>query len=471
MTQAAKRHDAYQFHPSILREYDVRGILDETLSADDAFVLGQSFATIAARTTGKAAPKIAIARDGRLSSPELSEALRNGLMAAGAHVVDTGVGPTPMLYFAVYELEADAGIMITGSHNPPTHNGFKMMLGKQSFFGQQIREMGELAAAGDWIHADGTSEELSVFDRYVDTLIESTGIDNDKSLKIAWDPGNGAAGEVCQAITKKLPHMEHILLNETIDGTFPNHHPDPSVPQNMQQLIDVVNKEKCDLGLAFDGDGDRLGAVDDQGKMILSDHMLMCLALRVLRDNSNATIIADVKTSQDFFSLIEDNGGQPLMWKTGHSHIKSKMKETGAAFAGEASGHIFFADRYYGFDDGLYAALRLIEIASSVNAPLSTLIDELPIQHATPEIRIDCTEERKFVIIDEVRVRLEQQGADFADIDGVRVNTEHGWWLLRASNTQAAIIARCEARNEQNLQTLIAQLKDQLSQSGVEINV
>lgn len=471
MSHAAKATPAHALHPSILREYDIRGIAGETLHPADAYVIGQAFATLVAEKTGKDAPVIALGRDGRLSSPQLAESLCQGLQAAGAQVLSIGVGPTPMLYFGVYHLQADAGMMVTGSHNPPTHNGFKIMLGRQSFFGEDIRELGRRIERGAHRSAKGSETAHDIFHAYVTALLDAATSLSQRPLTIAWDAGNGAAGHVSDALANRITHATHHVLNADIDGTFPNHHPDPSVPKNLVQLQETVNAYQCDIGLAFDGDGDRLGAVDDKGRIISSDHLLMLFSRQVLAQNKGATIIADVKTSQSVFDDVNAHGGTALMWKTGHSHIKSKMKEVHAAFAGEASGHIFFADRYYGFDDGLYAALRLIECVAQLDGPLSALIDTLPTQYSTPEIRIDCSESRKFVIIDEVKARLEQSGADFCDIDGVRVNCPQGWWLLRASNTQAAIIARCESPTSNGLILLTDQLTSQLSASGITLSL
>lgn len=466
MPQPATQSDSHSFHPSILREYDIRGIVGETLHANDAFAIGQVFASIVRDRTGQATPHISVARDGRLSSPELAQSLSDGLQAAGAHVIDIGVGPTPMLYFAVYHLEAAAGIMVTGSHNPPTHNGFKMMLGQQSFFGDQIRGLGERAANGQWIDGNGSKENKDITTAYIDALLGGME-DEGRVLKATWDSGNGATGDIVESLCELAENaQEQIRLFTKIDGTFPNHHPDPSQPKNMEQLIKVVTENGCDIGLAFDGDGDRLGVVDDRGRVVNSDHLLMLFARDVLQ-HKKGLIIADVKTSKTFFDDVQSFGGDPLMWKTGHSHIKTKMKEEGAQFAGEASGHIFFADRYFGFDDGLYAAIRILNILAHSDIPLSDMVDSLPTQCSTPEIRIDCAETRKFAVIEEVHKRLEEENADFASIDGVRVNTPDGWWLLRASNTQAAIIARCESTDKEGLKKLTDMLRSQLEASGV----
>ncbi len=464
----------YKLHPSILRAYDIRGIAGETLMEEDAYMIGRAFAGNIIRETGNAQPHIAIARDGRKSSPALKGNLEEGLKSAGAIVTDFGIGPTPMLYFAVYHKNLDGGIMVTGSHNPPTHNGFKMMIGKKSFYGEDIQKLGRMVAEGDFVDGDGEIKQDSIFDEYIAKLL--SGLENDsKSLKVAFDPGNGAAGEVVEVLCEKVP-AETIVINGKIDGTFPAHHPDPTVAENLEQLIDVVKENNCDFGVAFDGDGDRIGAVDSSGRVIWGDQLMVLFARDVLKDNPGATVIADVKASQILFDDIAANGGKPIMWKTGHSLVKAKIAEEKAMLAGEMSGHIFFADKYPGFDDGIYAAVRLINILAVSDKSLEEIIDELPDIYNTPEIRIDTTEERKFAIIDEIRDRLAKAGEEegiesIIDVDGLRVNTKHGWWLVRASNTQPAIVLRCEAPSPNSLEILKSQAKAHLAKSGVVVKI
>ena len=462
----------HNFNPSILREYDIRGVADETLGRDDAFAIGQTYASMVSESIG-ATPTIVVGRDGRLSSPALANQLMAGMQAAGATVVDVGVGPTPMLYFGVYHLDVHAGVMVTGSHNPPTHNGFKLMLGRGPFYGEQIRELGRRVEAGQSQNGRGELRSEIIKVAYLDAMLDACDIEAEAPMHVAWDPGNGAAGEIANMLAKQLGkrNVMSYVIHAEIDGRFPNHHPDPSVVENLKDVQALVAKQGCAVGLAFDGDGDRLGAVDDLGRPVSSDHLLMLFAQAVLKDKPGGTIIADVKSSQTVFDAIKTAGGKPLMWKTGHSHIKVKMKQVGAPFAGEASGHIFFADRYYGFDDGLYAALRLIEVISKLNGPLSVAIDALPRMYSTPEIRIDVAEERKFVMIDEIRARLDAAGVEYLAIDGVRVMTDKGWWLIRASNTQAAIIARAESADEAGLKGMTAMLRDQLEASGVRLEL
>jgi len=453
----------HAFHHTVLREYDIRGIVGETLGEADAEAIGRAFATIVLRGGGK---RVAVARDGRLSSPTLEAAVVRGLVAAGVDAIRVGLGPTPMLYFAVHHLKADAGIMITGSHNPPTHNGFKMMLGKKPFFGEDIREIGTIAAAGAFAEGRGSAREESVFDAYVDRLVQDYIPGRD--LKIAWDAGNGAPGEAMAALAARLPGT-HILLNEEIDGTFPNHHPDPTVPENLVQLQEAVAANKCDLGFAFDGDGDRIGVVDGEGGILWGDQILALLASEVLAEHPGATIIADVKASQVLFDEIARLGGKPLMWKTGHSLIKAKMAEIGSPLAGEMSGHIFYGHRFYGHDDGLYVAVRMASIIARAGYSAAEFRRKLPKFMNTPELRFDCAEERKFEVVKEVAGRLAKSGADVQAVDGVRVNSADGWWLLRASNTQAVLVARCESKTEEGLARLKAALAEQLKASGLDL--
>ncbi len=456
----------HRFNPTVLREYDVRGVVGETLSTDDAYALGRCFGTVVRRNDGKTA---CVGYDGRLTSPELEAAVVRGLADCGLEVWRVGLGPTPTLYFATLTLKADAGIMITGSHNPPTHNGFKMMLGKAAFFGAAIQELGTIAAEGAYATgATGAVRERSVFDSYVERVAAAIGDGGrppGRPLTVAWDAGNGAAGRAMVALTARLPGR-HILLNETIDGRFPAHHPDPTVAENLAQLQAAVREHKCDLGFAFDGDADRLGAVDGSGRIVLADQMMVLFAREVLRERPGATIIADVKSSQVLFDEIARAGGKPLMWQTGHSLIKSKMVETGAPLAGEFAAHIFFADHYLGFDDALYAAVRLLGLVARADESLAQMRDRLPSLVNTPEARFPCAENRKFAIIKEIKERLQAAGAAVNDIDGVRVQTADGWWLLRASNTQDLLVARCESTTAAGLDKLQRSLAEALQAAG-----
>jgi phosphomannomutase len=452
----------HRFDPTILREYDIRGVVGRTLDAADAEAIGRAFGTMLAGNGGRT---VSVGYDGRLSSPELEAATVRGLLACGLDVIRIGLGPTPMMYFAVNTLPADGGIMISGSHNPPEYNGFKMMMGKGPFYGRDIQRLGEIAAEARYATGTGSAAERAVLDAYVARLAGD--YRGGRALKVAWDAGNGSAGEAMKRLTAKLPGT-HILLNERIDGTFPAHHPDPTIPECLEQLQQTVRRENCDLGFAFDGDGDRIGAIDGQGRILWGDQLMVLLARDVLADRPGATIIADVKASQTLFDEVGRLGGTPLMWKTGHSLVKAKMAETGAPLAGEMSGHIFFADRYYGYDDALYAAVRLLGYVSRGSQSLAQMRDALPQPVNTPELRFPCGEDRKFEVVKEVSARLRASGASVIDVDGVRVNTADGWWLLRASNTQDVLVARCEAKDAAGLERLKRALSDELRKSGVE---
>ena len=453
---------ARKLDPTILREYDIRGVVGKTLETADATAIARAFATIVASRGGT---RVCVGRDGRLSSPEFEQAVANGVASCGLEAIRVGLGPTPMLYYAVHELGADGGIMVSGSHNPPEYNGFKMMLGKAPFYGNDIQRLGAVSAAGEFAFGHGKVIERPVFDDYVERLLKD--YEPGHFLRIAWDAGNGSAGAAMARLTAGI-RGEHVLLNEHIDGRFPAHHPDPTVPENLEQLRVKVMGEKCDMGLAFDGDGDRIGVVDGKGRIMWGDQFMVLLASEVLKRHPGATIIADVKASQTLFDRIKAMGGKPLMWRTGHSLIKAKMAETHAPLAGEMSGHIFFADRFYGFDDALYAAVRLINVVGKSDRKLWELRDELPAVVNTPELRFPCADERKFQVIEEVKRRLADSGADVNDIDGVRVNAGDGWWLLRASNTQDVLVARCEAADEAGLARLKETLSGQLRKSGIE---
>jgi phosphomannomutase len=462
MVHDGDRAAGHRFDPTILREYDIRGTVGATLFEADARALGRAFAARLAEAGGK---RVAVGRDGRLSSPALEQALVQGLAESGIDVVRVGLGPTPMLYYAAYTLEVDGGVMVTGSHNPPDYNGFKLVLQKRSFYGAEIQRLGEIAAAGAFRSGTGSITAVQLLDEYAARV--AADYDGKRALTVVWDAGNGATGDALVRLTEKLPGR-HILLNERIDGRFPAHHPDPSEAKNLAQLQSAVAQHRADLGIAFDGDGDRIGVVDAQGRILWGDQLMTVLAADVIRAKPGATIIADVKASQVLFDEIARLGGTPLMWRTGHSIIKSKMAEIGASLAGEMSGHIFYADRYYGYDDALYAAVRLIGILGRSEASLAELRDRLPQVVNTPELRFPCEEARKFAVVTEVRDRLRKAGAEMTDIDGVRVKTKDGWWLLRASNTQAVLVARAEARDAAALERLKQALASELAASGIE---
>lgn len=459
---------SHQFDSTVLREYDIRGIIGETLGPDDARAIGRGFATLLRRAGGS---KVAVGYDGRISSPLLESALVEGLNASGCDVVRIGMSATPMLYYAEASAEdVDGGIQITGSHNPANYNGFKMVFQGRPFFGADIAKLGEMAAAGDWDDGVGAVEDREVLDAYVErmlTALDGIGQPGLADLRIGWDAGNGAAGPALEALTARLPGEHHLLFTE-VDGNFPNHHPDPTVEDNLADLRARVAEKNLDFGVAFDGDGDRIGAIDGEGRIIWGDQLLMIYAEDLLSRMPDATIIADVKASRALFEHVETHGGRPLMWKTGHSLIKSKMKEIGSPLAGEMSGHVFFADTYYGFDDALYAGVRLIAAAARLGKSVTELRGAMPAMVNTPEMRFQVDEARKFAAIAEVEERLSNSDAQVDGTDGVRVTTPDGWWLLRASNTQDVLVARAESESEEGLARLMRQIDEQLALSGLE---
>jgi phosphomannomutase len=452
----------HRFHPSTLREYDIRGVVGTTLFEADAAAIGRAFGSMVRDAGGRS---VCVGYDGRLSSPALADFLIEGLRSSGLEVLSVGLGPTPMLYFAVHHLKTDAGVQVTGSHNPPDYNGFKMMLGHGPVFGDRIQEIGRRAGAGFFSVGAGSVSDVDIFDAYVDRLLED--YHGRREISAVWDAGNGSAGPAMEALARRLPGRHKCLFAE-VDGRFPNHHPDPTVAENLHDLIREVKAGGYEIGIGFDGDGDRIGVVDGQGRIVYGDQILQILASDVLQRHPGATIIADVKSSQTFFDEIARMGGTPLMWKTGHSLIKAKMVETNAPLSGEMSGHIFYKDRFYGHDDALYVAIRLLDILARGPDSVAAWRDRMPPVVNTPEIRFDCEEERKFAIIDEVKQHLAAAGADVNTIDGVRVRTTDGWWLLRASNTQPALITRAEASSAEGLERLKGEVRSTLRAVGLE---
>lgn len=450
----------YTFDPTILREYDIRGIVGKTLNAADARAVGQAFGTMVKAKGGR---KVCVGYDGRHSSPELSAAMVEGLTSTGLEVVRVGLGPTPMLYFSVKFTRADAGVMITGSHNPPEYNGIKM-LHDGPVYGAAIQEIGRIAASGALATGVGTASDLDVREDYLKMLVAA--YKGKKDLSVVWDCGNGAAGEIMQELAKRLPGR-HTVLFGAIDGNFPNHHPDPTIEKNLVDLKKAVAEQKADLGIGFDGDGDRIGAIDQHGNVVWGDQLLAIYASEILAEKPGAVIVADVKCSQTLYDEVARLGGKPLMWKTGHSLLKAKMAEVGAPLAGEMSGHIFFGDNY-GFDDAIYCGVRLLNIVSNGGRTLGELRSALPSVVNTPEVRFQVDEVRKFAIVDEIKARLRNlPGIEVNDLDGVRVKNRDGWWLLRASNTQDVLVARAEAADSAALERLKGSLVEQLTASGV----
>jgi phosphomannomutase/phosphoglucomutase len=430
--------------PNIFREYDIRGIADSELPNDGVESLGRAFGTYLIR---RHSPKVNLARDCRLSSDRLHDALLAGLLSAGCQVTDLGIVPTPLLYYSVFHLHADAGVMITGSHNPSDYNGFKMMHGKSTIHGEEIQKVRQLIETADFETGAGSLDSFDIATPYVDEIVAQFKLA--RRINVVSDAGNGTAGPVFRRILEKL-NCGSIGLFFEMDGHFPNHHPDPTQPENLQHLVAAVLANRADVGLAFDGDSDRLGAVDEQGTILYGDQLMIVYGREILSRKPGATIIGEVKSSQNMYDDLRRRGGNAIMWKTGHSLIKAKMQETRAELAGEMSGHMFFADRYYGFDDALYAACRLLEIVANSGAPLSSELSDLPPTFATPEIRVDCPDESKFAIVGAVRERF-QRDYDVIAIDGARINFGQGWGLVRASNTQPVLVLRFEAQSPELL--------------------
>lgn len=429
-------------NPHIFREYDIRGVADADLTEDVAFDIGRTLGTIYAER-GKR--KILVGRDCRLSSRRIREAVVRGLLDAGRHVIKIEVGPTPLLYFAVHHLDADGGVMVTGSHNPPEDNGLKILMGKGSFFGEELRSLGRRVAAQDFKSAPGgTLEELSVSDAYVAFMKGNVSFAN-KNLKVVVDGGNGAGGPLLLACMR-AQGLDPVALYCEMDGRFPNHHPDPTVPKNVEELISTVQRIGADVGIALDGDADRIGAIDARGQIVWGDKLLIAFSRSILARRPGAAIIGEVKCSQTLYDDIAAHGGKPILWKTGHSLIKSKMKEEHALLAGEMSGHLFFADKYYGFDDAVYAALRLVELIGREGVGLEEMLADVPETYATPELREPCPDSVKFAVVERVLAHYRAQ-RPVVDVDGVRVNFGDGWGLVRASNTQPVLVLRFEAQS------------------------
>ena len=452
---------SHKFHPTILRAYDIRGIIGNTLAEEDAFAIGALFANC----LDGSLKKVAVGRDGRLSSPALSKALIDGLIAGGAHVIDIGLGPTPQLYFADRILDCDGAIQITGSHNPKDYNGFKMVKTHLSFYGDDIQKLGQMGRAGVMLTHDGSYQEHSVFDDYISKLAD--GLAHDERPLI-WDTGNGAAGPAVAALIEKLKGTHHLLFAE-VDGNFPNHHPDPVDPHTLGFLRDARDEMNADCGLGFDGDGDRLGVIDAKGRQVPGDLLTAFLALEYLQRKPGAEILFDVKSSQTAMTIVRQAGGVASLWKTGHSHMKSRMVETGCELAGEMSGHIFIKDGYYGFDDALYVAVRLLQTMHRTGQTITDFMDNLPQSFASPECRVPCDDERKFADMTALADAAMRQFSDrdVIVIDGVRVMDETGWWLIRASNTEAALVVRAEGVDETALATKVDELQSLLSQRSI----
>ena len=430
---------------NIFREYDIRGIVGEQLTDETVAILGQAIGTFFRRNGAK---RIAVGYDARESGTRFRDLLVKGFNETGCDAVLIGRVPTPVLYHTVFTKNVDGGVMITGSHNPPDHNGFKICLGKATLFGSQIQEIKEIALSNEFSSGAGTSETIEVLADYEVDILSKISLGT-RQLKAVVDGGNGMGGVTGVPVYEKLG-IELVKLFTEPDSNFPNHHPDPTVTENLQDCIAAVKESGADLGIAFDGDGDRIGLIDETGRIIWGDELMVLLSREILKENSGATIIAEVKCSQNLFDDIKKHGGKPIMWKAGHSIIKSKMKETGAALAGEMSGHIFFADRFYGFDDATYAGARILEILSKTDLKLSELLSDLPETFSTPELRFPCADEEKFKVVEQIAQEFAETN-EVICVDGARILFENGWGLVRASNTQAILVMRFEADSQENL--------------------
>ncbi|MBF0109758.1 MAG: phosphomannomutase/phosphoglucomutase [Magnetococcales bacterium] len=458
-------------NPHIFREYDIRGIAGSELTESLVFDLGRMFASrLRDELATTTAPRVAVGRDGRLSSPQLSRQLALGLAQGGARVDDVGLVPSPGLYFAMHHFQADAGIMVTGSHNPSDYNGLKMVKASRPVYGQQIQDLREALVAGTFHdHPGGSIRQEDILEPYLQRL--TADFRPGRRVKVVLDCGNGASGVIAPQLLRHLPGIEGEAILAEVDGRFPNHHPDPTLPENLHHLRRRMEETGAELGIAYDGDGDRIGALDHQGRIVWGDRMMILFARQILATQPGATIIGDAKCSQVMFDAVARAGGKPLMWKTGHSLIKTKMKETGAPLAGEMSGHLFFADRYLGFDDALYATVRLIEIVAESPQNLAQRLADLPEVFATPELRIDCPDARKFQVMARILEGEKKKKSDFSDVDGVRVRCPGGWWLLRVSNTQPALVARVEAESRQRLLEILTGLEALLQPEGIRLPV
>lgn len=448
----------------IFREYDIRGVYNTDFDLDFAYNLGKAFASYVFKKTGKRDLKITLGHDARVSSPDISNSLTKGLKESGVHVVRLGLVTSPICYFSTFVLEGiDGALMVTGSHNPPDYNGYKISLGQWTIFGEEIQALRKIMEKADYITGSGSESTHDIFPQYLERY--QTEFGKLKDIKVVLDAGNGAAG----CIVKKLFEvvgLKPTILFEKPDGSFPNHHPDPTVEKNLVHLKDQVLKEKAVVGIGFDGDADRIGIVDHSGKMIYGDELMTIIARSILQTNKSAKIIGDVKCSDRMYHDIEKQGGIPIMWKTGHSLVKEKIKIEKAPFGGEMSGHIFFADRNYGYDDALYAALRLCEILSKTGKTIPELLAGLPNAYNTPEIRIDTTEEKKVMIVEKIKAAYSKPSDDYKLnlIDGIRISFKDGWALARASNTQPVLVVRFESSTEAGMKKIEKQVMDIVNQ-------
>ena len=431
-------------NPDIFREYDIRGIAGTDLSERDVLAIGRGTGTYLA---GHGCRRLAVGRDCRLTSDAYGQKIIEGLTKSGCDVIDIGVCPTPVLYFAIRHFNTDGGVMITASHNPPEYNGFKVCKGIDSVYGGELQKIREIIEGGDFAAGQGTAESADAVSPYMDYVTEN--IHLTRPIRVGIDAGNGTAGVVAVPVLKRLGCEVHDIYCD-MDGRFPNHEADPTVIKNMHDLISLVEKNRLEVGIGFDGDGDRIGVVDENGQIIYGDQLMIIFSREILARKPGATFISEVKCSKTLYDDIKNNGGNAIMWKTGHSLIKAKMKAVQAELAGEMSGHMFFADRYLGYDDAVYAACRLLEILSGSEKTVSALIADVPKTFSTPEIRVDCPDHKKFAVVEKATA-LFKSLYDVIDIDGVRIVFDDGWGLVRASNTQPALVLRFEALSENRL--------------------
>lgn len=448
--------------PGIFREYDIRGIAEEELRDSDVEALGRGLATYLIRHSGRS---ICLGRDCRLSGTRLHAALLRGMLAAGTHVLDLCVVPTPVLYYAAVHFKADGAVMITGSHNPPEYNGFKTVCGPGTLHGSEIQAVHKLIVSSDFESGEGTVKQVDAVSPYIEEIASQFRFE--RRVKVVLDAGNGTAGPVVHELFAKL-NVEPVEIFFDMNGRFPNHHPDPTVLSNLDDLRAAVRKHKAELGIAFDGDSDRLGAVDENGNVVYGDMLLLIFGREILARKPGSTFIGEVKCSQAMYDKLAELGGKPIMYKTGHSLIKAKMKQEHAELAGEMSGHMFFADRYYGYDDAIYAACRLIEIVAKSGKPLSHQLEGVPKLVSTPELRVDCPDDMKFKVVQKVADHIRQHYA-VVDVDGVRVPFENGWGLVRASNTQPVLVMRFEAANEDWLNRYKVEIEQAVEKAKEEV--
>lgn len=435
-------------NPKVFREYDIRGIVDEEIQDEDVVLLGRAFGTYMGHEQKN---RVVLGRDCRLSSEHYRELLVEGMLAAGLDVVDVGLCPTPVLYFAIRHLQRDGGIMITASHNPPEYNGFKVCNGFDTISGSEIQKLRKVMDSNVFISSNGQVNSYDIITPYSEFVAGN--ITLGKRLRVGVDAGNATGGPLAVSILKRLGCEVHPIYCD-MDGTFPNHEPDPTVLENLMDLISLVKEKNLDVGVAYDGDSDRLGVIDHRGEVVFGDKLMIIFAREILARRPGATFISEVKCSKTLYDDIEKRGGRAIMWRTGHSLIKAKMKQEDAALAGEMSGHMFFKDRYFGYDDGIYASCRLLEILSNTSKTIPELLDGVPVTHTTPEIRVPCPDEIKFSVVDEATRFFKQNGYEVIDVDGARIVFPDGWGLVRASNTQPVLVLRYEAETPERLEEI-----------------